>query len=278
MHPLLLPSTSAAQLVTIHDLDFLDHPDRTQAEIRRDYAPLVASHAARADRVVVVSKDTAQAVESRLGVPASKISLCMPGAPEWTAREREPAESGIILFLGTLEPRKNIGVLLDAYERLVSNDPSAPRLVLAGRATPAFEPLLTRIRRPPLASRVDLPGYIDEASKRTLFDRALVFVLPSHAEGFGIPAVEAMQAGIPVIAAQSGALPEVIGPAGRFFDPSDSVMLASILTEVLSSSNMRQRMTDAGLARAKAFTWKDTAHSLREAWHLARTHRAERRG
>jgi glycosyltransferase involved in cell wall biosynthesis len=278
MHPLLLPSTSAARLVTIHDLDFLDHPSRTRAEIRRDYGPLVASHAARADQVVVVSKDTARAVESRLGIPSSKISLCVPGAPAWQARQADPGATGCILFLGTLEPRKNLDVLVEAYERMVTRNPTVPKLVLAGKATPDVEPLVARTQRGVLAGRVDLPGYVDETTKRALYDRALVFVLPSHAEGFGLPAVEAMTAGVPVIAADSGALPEVAGRAARLFDPGDAEMLAALLTEVISSEATRRRMADEGIARARAFTWVSTANSLRDAWHLARAHHARRRG
>src|SRR5262249_36108082 len=103
LHPLLVPSERAAQVVTVADLDFLDHPERTRAEIRRDYPALAASHAKRADRVVTISRATAEDVERRLGVAASKISICYPGRPDWRARETEPgADSACLLFLGTL--------------------------------------------------------------------------------------------------------------------------------------------------------------------------------
>src|SRR5262249_54031558 len=129
-HPLLIPSAEAARIVTICDLDFLDHPERTRAEIRRDYPTLATSHAQRADRVITISRDTARQIESRLGVPASRISICFPGAPDWNPREREPA-AGPILFLGTIEPRKNVDRLVEAYERLIARWPAAPRLALA---------------------------------------------------------------------------------------------------------------------------------------------------
>lgn len=275
-HPLLVPSATAAQVVTIYDLDFLDHPDRTRREIRRDYPALAASHAQRADQVVVISRDTAHQVETRLGVPASRISLCVPGAPSWEAREAEPATAGCILFIGTLEPRKNLEALLDAYERLLSRDPDTPRLVLAGRIGEEAAALVARARRPEFRGRVDLPGYVDESTKRQLFGRALVFVLPSHAEGFGLPAVEAMTAGVPVVASSGGALPEVLGNAARLVDPNDPEMLAEVIADVLRDRQMRRRMADAGLARARAFTWTSTANSLRDAWHLALDHRAAR--
>src|SRR5581483_10765441 len=163
LHPLLLPARDAAQVITIHDLNFLNHPERTRAEVRRDYPALAAAHAARADRVVVPSRFTAGEVERKLQVPAAKISVCSPGAPAWTPRTATPAD-GYILFFGTLEPRKNVGALLDAYERLLAAAGSGerasswegqrvPELVLAGGATEASRPWLERMKRPPLAGR-----------------------------------------------------------------------------------------------------------------------------
>ncbi|PYR60832.1 MAG: hypothetical protein DMF85_03920 [Acidobacteria bacterium] len=117
IHPLLMPSRAAGQLVTIHDLDFLDHPDRTRGEIRRDYAGLAPSHARRADGVIAVSRFTARQIVDRLEVPSERITVCSPGAPRWTPRT-EHRSAGPILFVGTLEARKNVGTLLRAYGRV----------------------------------------------------------------------------------------------------------------------------------------------------------------
>jgi glycosyltransferase involved in cell wall biosynthesis len=166
-HPLLIPARAGARVVTIADLDFLDHPERARAEIKRDYGPLAAAHAARADRVIVISRDTASAVEQRLGVPASKISICYPGAPGWARRDQEPfARTACVLFLGTLEPRKNLGVLLDAYERLLTHQRDVPPLVLAGRLGADAGGILSRATRPPLAGHVEIPGYIPTTSEK----------------------------------------------------------------------------------------------------------------
>jgi glycosyltransferase involved in cell wall biosynthesis len=123
-HPLLLPSRTAAQVVTIHDLNFLAHPERTRAEIRRDYPALAREHANRADAILVSSAFTAGEVERVLGVPRDHIAVCPPGAPDWTPRGAAPKD-GYVLFFGTLEPRKNIGGLLDAYELLLSGTAKA---------------------------------------------------------------------------------------------------------------------------------------------------------
>jgi glycosyltransferase involved in cell wall biosynthesis len=275
-HPLLMPARRAARVVTVHDLDFLDHPERTAREIQRDYPALAARHARAADRVVVVSAHTAGEVTSRLGVDPERISVCSPGGPAWARRDREPP-AGYLLFLGTLEPRKNVGALVEAYGRLLARMPDAPRLVLAGRATPAVAPLLERLAAAPFAGRVELPGYITPADREGLYRGALAFVLPSHTEGFGIPALEAMTCGVPVIAAARGALPEVVGRAGRLVDPGDPAGLAEAMEAVISGDGLRDQMREAGWAQAARYRWSATADRVRDAWRLACEARSARR-
>ena len=125
-HPLLLPSKTAAQVVTIHDVNFVSHPERTRAEIRRDYPLLARDHANRADRVIVSSTFAAGEVAHVLGVPSERIAVCPAGAPDWSPRKTPPRD-GYVLFFGTLEPRKNVGGLLDAYERLLSGVSGVPK-------------------------------------------------------------------------------------------------------------------------------------------------------
>jgi glycosyltransferase involved in cell wall biosynthesis len=150
--------------------------------------------------------------------------------------------------------------------------------VLAGRPTPEAAAILDRATRAPLAGHVEVPGYIDADRRRELYERALVFVLPSQMEGFGMTALEAMTVGVPVIAANRGALPEVTGDAGRLFDPGDGAALAGHLKDVLADASMRARMRDAGWARARSFSWADTAGAVREAWSRSVARRQERRG
>jgi glycosyltransferase involved in cell wall biosynthesis len=271
-HPLIIPTAGAARVITIHDLHFLDHPERTRAEIRRDYPALAPRHALDADQIVVSSRTTAHDVEHRLGVPAARISLCYPGRPPWARREQEP-QDGCLAFLGTIEPRKNLGLLLDAYERLLAQRPATPPLVLAGRAPAAGAAILARCRRPPLKGRVELPGYLTDAQREALYRRALLFAMPSHSEGFGMPVLEAMTIGVPVVAASRGALPEVLGGAGALIEPDDAVGLAETLAALLDDPARRQRARAAGWARAEAFDWRATARAVREAWAAAATRR-----
>lgn len=268
LHPLLMPARNAAQLVTIHDLDFLDHPERTSAEIRRDYPRLARAHALAADRVITVSRFTAGEIERQLDVPRDHISICSIGAPDWTARATEP-DNGYVLFFGTLEPRKNVGALLDAYGRLATERADLPRLVLAGRAAEGSEGWIEQIKAAPLAGRVDLKGYVRPEDRRALMAGAAVLVMPSFMEGFGIPALEAMTLGVPVIVSNRGALPEVVGDAGLVFDPDEPEALVAALRRVIDERELRRAMSERGRRRAQQYSWDETAARTREAWHMA---------
>jgi glycosyltransferase involved in cell wall biosynthesis len=277
LHPLMLPARAAARVVTVHDLNFVTHPERTAREIRRDYPRLAASHARRADRVIVPSRFTAGQVERRLGVPIDAISVCPPGAPAWSPRNGPLEGTGYVLFVGTLEPRKNIGGLLDAYEKLLCRgEGGVPDLVLAGGSTPEAREWLDRIARPPLRGLVRYAGYIDPAKRKTLYEGARLLVQPSFEEGFGLPVLEAMTVGVPVVAANRGALPEVLGDAGLLVDPEDSDALASALQQMLGDEALAGAAAAKGVLRARSFSWTDTARAVYEAYRLAMARHRER--
>jgi glycosyltransferase involved in cell wall biosynthesis len=271
-HPLLMPSRHAAQIVTIHDLYFLAHPHRTSAEIRRDYPSLVRDHARRAAAILVPSHFTGGEVERQLGVDATRVTICAPGAPPWPPREHLPG-NGYILFLGTLEPRKNVSGLLDAYERLILEEgrsdgddrpaPGAvPELLLAGKATEEAQPWLARLTRPPLAGRVRHIGYVDPSRRQELYAGARLLVMPSFEEGFGLPVLEAMTVGVPVVAAARGALPEVLGDAGPLVNPDDPVEIAAALRRMLDDEGYAGACAAKGVIRSRAFDWGRTANRV----------------
>ncbi len=279
-HPLLMPSHGAARVVTIHDLDFLHHPERTRAEIRRDYPTLVARHARAADAILVPSRFTQQEVVRLLEVDPARITVCSPGAPDWIPRAQSGNRRGYILFLGTLEPRKNLGTLLDAYERILAAHPgpdgqaSVPELVLAGRPTPEATAWLDRIGRPPLAGRVRAIGYVDPAHRQALYEGARVLVMPSLDEGFGLPVLEAMAVGVPVVAANRGALPEVLGGTGVLVDPLNAADIAAGLQRVIQDEAFSTACATLGLTRAAAYRWTDAAARACDAYGQALAHRA----
>jgi glycosyltransferase involved in cell wall biosynthesis len=267
-HPLMLPSRGAARVVTVHDLDFLAHPERTDAEVKRDYPRLVREHAHEADHIVVNSAYTAGEVHLRLDVPRASITVCRAGAPSWTPRSQPPV-NGHVLFVGTLERRKNIGGLLDGYERLISAHPDAPGLLLAGRATPHATSWLERMAKPPLAGRVRHLGYVENEQRYRLYHDARVLVLPSFEEGFGLPALEAMTVGVPVVASARGALPEVVGDAGLLVEPDDANAIADALARMLFDARYAAQAAARGLRRSLGFRWETSAEALRAAYEQA---------
>jgi glycosyltransferase involved in cell wall biosynthesis len=260
LHPLIVPARKAAAVVTIHDLDFLTHPERARAEIKRDYPVLVRDHAHRASRIVTVSEFTASEIVARLNVSREKIVVCSPAAPPWAPLDARPRD-GCVLFFGTLEPRKNVGGLLDAYEALVARrrQPSVPPLVLAGKVTDEARPWLERIERPPLKGLVQHIGYVDPDRRRELYASARVLVQPSFDEGFGMPVLEAMSLGVPVVAANRGALPEVLGDAGVLVDPERPADIAEAMHRLLTDDAAADECVARGRTRANAFSWERTA-------------------
>lgn len=275
-HPLLIPARRAAQVVTIHDLFFLSEPNRMRAEIRRDYPDLVRAHACRADAIVTSTEYGRRSIGEVLGVPEDRIFVCPPGAPVWHSLGRGAGVPGgaYVLFVGTLERRKNVGALLDAYQLLRSRVRTAPPLLLAGRATSDADGWLRRIEQPPLAGHVRYLGYVPGAERERLYEGARVLVLPSLEEGFGLPVLEAMSAGVPVIASRRGSLPEVLGGAGALVEPRDVEGLADALGRVLSNEAAAAAMRAAGLERARAFRWDTSAATLRRAYLSAVSRRA----
>jgi glycosyltransferase involved in cell wall biosynthesis len=277
-HPLLIPARRAAQIVTIHDLFFLSHPERTRAEIRRDYPALAAAHARRADGIITSSQHTKALISEKFGVADDRIYVCPPGPPSWTTLGRGPhaPSDGCILFVGTLEPRKNVGTLLDAYAGLLARMPEAPRLLLAGRPTADAAPWLARLDMPPLRGRAHSIGYVPDEQQEALFASARVLVLPSLDEGFGLPVLAAMSAGIPVIAARRGALPEVVGAGGTLIDPEDPHALTAALERVVRDDAWAEAQGRAGLERARAFSWTTSAARLHGAYRDAVARRQAR--
>ena len=236
-------------------------------------------------------------------MPLSRITVCRPGGPSWTARKAaKPATddagkgaaalvtgqpvtaggvslgTGYILFVGTLEPRKNVGGLLQSYTQLVQRWPDAPRLVLAGRSVALSEPWLEALTKEPLASKAVHLGYVADSEREALYKGASVLVLPSFNEGFGLPVLEAMTVGVPVIASNRGALPEVLGDAGMLIDPDDPDSLTAALERMLTDTALARRLAARGLRRTRLFDWIASARALRTAYDEAVAFHAARPG
>jgi glycosyltransferase involved in cell wall biosynthesis len=268
--PLLIPARHAAQVVTIHDLDFLRHADQLTAEIRRDYPALARSHAARAHGVIVSSHYAAGEVTRELQLDPSRVHVCPPGSPAWAEGVRSRRARGQrqhILFMGTLSLRKNVGTLLEAYALLRAKSPDAPPLVLAGHRTPASARWEARCNEPPLKGHVEITGYVDMARRIALYEAASMLVLPSYEEGFGLPVLEAMACGVPVIVSSRGSLPEVAGPAATPIDPDNGERFAAEMQSVLDGDPSDR--VARGVEQASRYSWAVCAAAARRAYQAA---------
>ena len=283
--PLLIPSAAGAQVVTVHDLDFLRHPEQMTAEIRRDYPALARSHAARADAVMVSSHYAAGEVTRELQIASSRIHVCPPGQPHWaddvarrrqTAAHRRQSQLKHILFMGTLSLRKNVGTLLEAYARLRSEIPAAPPLVLAGHRTPVSARWEQRCEEPPLKGHVRITGYVDAQQKLDLYALAHMLVLPSYEEGFGLPVLEAMACGVPVIVSSRGSLPEVAGDAAAPIDPDDVAAFTAAMRKMLDE-DAAAVATQRGRSQAARYSWDACADAAMRAYVSAMEVHAHRR-
>ena len=270
--PLLIPASHGAQVITIHDLDFLQHPDRVVAEMRRDFPRLAHEHATRADHITAVSTYTAEQVVRSFGVPRERVTVCPLGAPVWAteiAQQRAASGAGShVLFMGTLEPRKNPGALLDSYALVRSRHPEIGELVIAGRAAASAQTWIDRTRESDLAGHVRLLGYVPDDDRRALYRQARMLVLPSFEEGFGLPVLEAMACGVPVVISNRGALPEIAGPAASPVDPNDVEGLAAQMAQLLDRDAARLAVS-RGLAQAAKYTWDNCARLTRDAYRAA---------
>jgi glycosyltransferase involved in cell wall biosynthesis len=276
LHPLVMPSRRAAQVVTVHDLYFLDHPEVTTREVRRDYPALAAAHVRRADGVIANSEYTRGLIEARLGIPPDRVTVCYPGAPAWRVRE-EPSRPGPILHVGTIEPRKNVQALIRAYLALARERPETPPLVLAGRIASPVAWLAAGDEDGELfRTRVRFAGYVSDAERLQLYREASMLVMASSDEGFGLPALEALTIGLPVVASRRGSLPEVLGEAGMLVDADDTAALSGAMLRLLSDEGLRRAQAAKGVSRARHFNWDDSAGRLRTAFEHALARRAGR--
>ncbi len=264
-------------VVTIFDLSFLRYPGRLSPG-RRLYLRLVTRISARqAHRVIAISESGRAEIAALLSIPLARIDVARPGVgPDFSPypsqvvadfRIRHGLPERFILYLGTLEPRKNLDTLLRAYARLPQRP--AVKLVLAGAPGWDTAPLYGLVEALGLSDDVILPGYIPGNLLPMWYNAAELFVYPSVYEGFGIPLVEAMACGVPVVASDTTSLPEAVGPAGALVPPADVEAWTATLSRLLDDSTVRREMAIRGRQHAEQFTWMETARQTVAAYRRA---------
>lgn len=264
-------------VITIHDLAFLLYPHFLTKESARYYGQIDQAWR-KTNHIIAVSEATKQDSIKMLGVPEKKITVIHEAAnpiycplpkdeAQRLAKEKYKIDQDFILFVSTIEPRKNLPGLLQAYRRLRDDYKRDEILVLAGRNGWLWEEVYETVEQLDLKKYVAFLGRVPSEDLVYLYNAARLFVHPSFYEGFGLTPLEAMTCGTPVIVSNTSALPEVVGDAALMINPHDIDGLTVALWRVLTEEELRQDLIERGLKRAKKFLWRDAARKTLEVYH-----------
>ena len=265
-------------VVTLHDLAFLLYPG-THTAASRAYYSATGESVRRADRVIAVSQRTASDAIRLLGVDPARIRVVHEAAaPVFSPRPAEALAAvarrrgfdpnrPYILFVGTLEPRKNVPLLLEAFAGVRRHVDA--QLLLVGARGWLEEPIFAAHMRSGVGDAARFLGSLGEDDLPVLYSHAGVFALPSLYEGFGLAVLEAMACGAPVVCSNAGPLPEVAGDAAVLLPPLDANAWAQAMLEVLTSPGQAGRLREKGFARARQFSWQTAALATREVYREA---------
>ena len=271
---LLPPSRRAKRVVTIFDLSNLRYPEMHRAESFGIHAPLLRHAAAKADCILAISQSCKKDIVELLGVAEERVSVVYGGVDvdEFggrldagllaSLRARFGIKGGYFIHLGTLEPRKNLPRLLEAYARVRSRMRDCPQLVLAGQAGWLFDDVFAAVERLGLAGSVIHTGYLARNEAVVLLRGAYACVYPSLYEGFGLPVLEAMAARVPVMTSNVSSMPEVAGNTGTLVDPNRVEEIEAGLMELLDHRDAAIARVEAAYARAQGFSWRSSANTL----------------
>ena len=252
--------------LTVHDLSFLIFPETFSRKRRWWHKAVRAVELMkRADVLFAVSETTRRDLVALLDIPEEKIRVVPHGVMPISKTETMPdswlmsSETPFVLFLSTLEPRKNVLGLLKAFEDVMKKERREEHLVLAGEWGWSSGPLREAIRRSPFSDRVHVLGYVSEEEKAWLLRRARVLAFPSLYEGFGLPPLEAFQADLPVLTSSTSAVAETVGDAAVLANPYDVGEIAYGLGELLKDETLRDELAARGRKRLEAFSWERSA-------------------
>lgn len=267
----LLRKPGLKTVVTIHGIEYEWLP-AYENWLQRWYLPLSTQYAVKsASKIVAVSKFTRDQIVERMGGKPGKIEVIYEGTDDkfLIFNSKFLIKSKILnryklkpkkylLFVGTVQPRKNLARLIEAFERAVADDKEC-KLVIAGKLGWNYEEVEKAVKKNP---NVVITGYVSDEERQALLANALAYVQPSITEGFGLPIIEAFQAGLPVAASNGGALKEVAGDAALLFDPYNIEEMAKCLKRISSDKNLRETLAEKGKKRAKDFSWKVAAKEI----------------
>lgn len=267
------PGLTAPVLFTCYDLTFLTHAEFHTLKNKVHCLTGTLKAHLKGATFLTISRATAEELQRQIGVPANRIRVVYPApAKRFRRRDGESARRRVaekllitqpyLLTVGTHEPRKNLGRLVEAYAGLPEEMRDAHPLLVAGGGGWGDEPILDQIVERPDLVNVRLLGRVDNDDLVALYNAARLFVYPSLAEGFGLPVVEAMSCGAPVVTSNRSSLAEVAADAARLVDPEDIGDIRRALEDLLGDPAERSRLVARGVERAAEFSWRNTAREV----------------
>lgn len=248
------------EVLTIHDLTWKRYPELVQKETLEALEERMPRAVLRAAQIITVSESTRRDVVETWELTPAKVTTVLSGIRhDSEPRETTPPPRPYLLFVSTIEPRKDLDTLLTAFETLCDRGAFAGTLVVAGKVGWSSEKTVRRMRQSPWASRIEHLDYVPRDRLFELYANATVYVMPSLYEGFGLPILEAMSMGAPVVCSDVSSLPEVAGGAALLFRPGDAEDLAAKIDRVLNDEHLRDELISRGRQRVAQLTWSKSA-------------------
>lgn len=269
-------------VITVYDLSFLLFPEAFNRVNRSYLSTMTPISVRKARRVIAISQSTKNDLVRLAHVPAERVDVVYPGLEPGIARvddaalladfrRRHNLPEHFVLFVGTLEPRKNVAAIVRAYSLLRKRGIHSHALALAGSKGWRYEDVFAAIEDSGVTQDIILPGYVSRDELSLWYSAAAAFIYPSIYEGFGLPVLEAMACGVPVITSNVSSLPEVAGDAGLMVAPDDIEGLADALERVIRSADLRAEMSTKGMQHAATFTWQRMARATKSVYEKALT-------
>lgn len=263
------PRVEGKTIITIHDLTHIRAPETMKSSNYKYISKNLAYSIERSEKVIAISEFTRSEVHELLQVPMEKICVipCAPSfgtdiVPLQRLAERYGITTPYLLYVGTIEPRKNLVRLIRAFERLKREAGIRHQLVLAGGSGWNNEEIYRTAAESPYARDILFTGFVSAAEKNALYKNAAAFVFPTLYEGFGIPPLEAMHFGCPVVTSNAASLPEVVGNAAHLVDPLSEISIAEGIFQLLSDKSYCAALTANGYVQEKKYTWESSADKL----------------
>lgn len=271
------PCNNSLKVMNIYDLTFLKYPHYIDSVVKT-YTERVKLCLQWTDLVITISESSKKDIVEYLKVDPEKVYvtplasryhpnyLCADKIPELEKQANYNFSQPYLLFVSTIEPRKNITAIISAFNYLKEKHKIEHKLILIGKKGWNYKPIFAAIEHSPWKHHIHHLDYLSDELVALFYSKADVFVYPSHYEGFGLPVLEAMTLGVPVVSSQASSIPEVAGDAALLINPNEPIQLAEAILKVISDSQLRQQLIDKGKEQAKLFTWERTARETLKAY------------